>query len=312
MNHGKNPIYCIGGANIDYKFKAKSTLHQGSSNSVRSHFSFGGVARNVAENLAHVTQPIYFQSVFGNDEKAKLMLKHLAEKKINSTACLTLLDYKTAHYYAILDDKNDLFIAVGEMEIYEHIPFSAFITPWDQWLDNSIIFIDTNLSSELIQHAIHLCQTKNIRLCIDPVSIEKSSKLPDDLSSVYLIKPNQDEASALTGMSTQTINECFLAGNTLINRGVQNCVISLGCEGYIIVNKNHHKHYPIEPVTSMIDSNGAGDAFIAGILWGLQQDLDLIASCQLGATAAANAVQSLDSVYSTKHSITETHDEPLF
>ena len=59
-------IYCIGGANIDYKFKTQSPLVFASSYSVKPYKTLGGVARNVADNLANFTHNIYFQSVVGN------------------------------------------------------------------------------------------------------------------------------------------------------------------------------------------------------------------------------------------------------
>ena len=44
-------IICIGGAVLDRKYKAKAELAPGTSNPVSGFRSFGGVARNVTENL---------------------------------------------------------------------------------------------------------------------------------------------------------------------------------------------------------------------------------------------------------------------
>jgi pseudouridine kinase len=288
-------IYCIGGANIDYKFKTQSPLVFASSYSVKSYKTLGGVARNVAENLAHLTSEVYFQSVVGNDSEGNHLIQQLSDKKINTSSCLTLSGFPTAHYYAILDNDNNLFIAIADMEIYEHIPFATFSKSWDLWENNSIVFLDTNLSLELIEYAIASCKHKQIQLCIDPVSVEKSTKLPQDLSHIYLLKPNQEEASALAGLPISNIDDCYLAGSALLKRGVQNLVISLGNKGYVVMNATTCEHYPAQNTISVTDPNGAGDAFISGILLGLQKNLPLLEACQLGAKAALLVIQSLDS-----------------
>ena len=46
----------------------------------------------------------------------------------------------------------------------------------------------------------------------------------------------------------------------------------------------------------VVDVSGAGDAFIAGILYGLQQDKEVIEACHIGAKAAAQTIQSISTV----------------
>ena len=60
-------IICIGGANIDFKLKSAYPLLLNTSNQVCSNHSFGGVARNVAHNLANISTNIHLQSVVGDD-----------------------------------------------------------------------------------------------------------------------------------------------------------------------------------------------------------------------------------------------------
>jgi len=51
---------------------------------------------------------------------------------------------------------------------------------------------------------------------------------------------------------------------------------------------------PAEPVDRIVDTNGAGDAFLAGVLYGELHDLPIEASLRIGARVAALAVQSPD------------------
>jgi pseudouridine kinase len=283
-------IICIGGATIDYKLKAIDALAPASSNPVISFQSFGGVAHNVAANLARLTDAVHFQCLVGDDAEGKDLLADLKTRNINIDNCLRLPYYNTGRYYAVLNPQGELHIALVDMQIYEHIPLVPFIENWASTFNNNIIFIDTNLSTEIIMHAIQLQATSY--LCIDAVSITKSAKLPENLAGVFLLKTDRHEASALTNLPMTSITDYLAAAKKLLLRGMKNILITLGAEGYVLANQTTMEHYPAFPVPNILDVSGAGDAFVAGILAGLQNDMPLAQSCRLGAAAACYTLQS--------------------
>ena len=292
-------IVCIGGASIDHKLKSLAALTPGTSNPVTSLTSFGGVARNIAENLARWTQGIHLQCTVGDDAAGHQLLSFMKQLGVNIENSLMLKTYATSHYYAVLNKSGELSIALADMSIYDHIPLTALIQSWHHWPDNSIIFIDTNMPTFLIEYAKEQSKNKHHLLCIDPVSVPKAGKLPSSLDGVFLIKPNQQEASALTDMPIFSIADCITAGRLLMKRGVKNSVISLGEAGYVIINEAEEKHFPSIKIDQVQDVSGAGDAFFAGILFGLQQNCNLQEACHVGAEAAAPTIQSLKSVADT-------------
>jgi pseudouridine kinase len=283
-------IICIGGATIDYKLKAIQTLAPASSNPVISFQSFGGVAHNVAANLARLTQAVHFQCLVGDDAEGKDLLADLKNRNINIDNCLLLPHHNTARYYAVLNPLGELHIALVDMQIYEHIPLDLFINNWASTFTDNIIFIDTNLSTEIISYAIQLQATSY--LCIDAVSITKSAKLPENLTGVFLLKTDRHEAGALTNLPMTSIADYLVAAKKLLLRGMKNILITLGEEGYVLANQSRTEHYPAFPLQHIIDVSGAGDAFVAGVLAGLQNDISLTQSCRLGAAAACYTLQS--------------------
>jgi pseudouridine kinase len=283
-------IICIGGATIDYKLKAISALEPASSNPVTSFQSFGGVAHNVAANLAALTNSVHLQCLIGDDIEGKDLLADLKNRHINIDNCLQLPHHNTARYYAVLNPRGELHIALVDMQIYEHIPLALFIENWASTFTNNIIFMDTNLSTEIITHAIQLQASSY--LCIDAVSITKSTKLPADLAGVFLLKTDRHEASALTNLPMTSSADYIAAAKKLLLRGMKNILITLGEEGYVLANQTTIEHYPAFTAKNIIDVSGAGDAFVAGILAGLQNNLTLTESCRLGAAAACYTLQS--------------------
>lgn len=286
-------IYCIGGATIDHKLKSPELLIKETSNPISSFIAFGGVARNIAENLAYWTNEVYLQCAVGNDKEGQQLLTHMKTIGVNIDACLTVNNHVTAHYYAVLNPSGTMYISLIDMDIYNNLPLLPFTISWKEWQANSIVFIDTNLPTEIIDHALKQIHNKQITLCIDPVSVSKTKKLPQRLDNVFLIKPNKDEAIALTQVNIDSFADCKKAGYILLDRGVENVVISLGEAGYAIINTHEQYYFQSTPLSKIQDVSGAGDAFIAGILFGLQHDYMLREACQLGNAAALHTLQSL-------------------
>nr|WP_284498271.1 carbohydrate kinase family protein [Legionella maioricensis] len=290
------PIFCIGGANIDSKLKSSSALTLNTSNPVSSSTTYGGVARNVAENLANWTTNVYLQCVVGNDGHGVQLLDHMRRLGVHTEHCVVLSNKKTSHYYAILNQDGELFVALADMDIYDEVAPIHILPAWEFWNEQSLIFLDTNLPTELIRRALEKAAARKLTVCIDPVSVAKAKKLPDRLDSVFLIKTDRLEASALTNIPIRSLEDCFTAGRILQQRGIEHVVISLGKLGYVLINKTLEEYVPIRQVDGIVDISGAGDAFVAGILLGLQHNEPILQACQLGAAAAAYTTQSLHTV----------------
>ncbi|KTD40262.1 carbohydrate kinase family protein [Legionella parisiensis] len=316
-------IVCIGGITVDRKLTSIHKLQLETSNPVSSSFTFGGVAHNVAHNLALLTNNVHIYSVVGQDNYGLQAIENLKRMDVHIQNILTLHDKPTAHYDVILDNEGELFLALADMEIFDHIPFAQFTQSWSEWGNEEIVFLDTNLPQEIIEYAIQIARSQSIKLCIDPVSVVKAKKLPAGLENIFLLKPDRFEAEALTHIQIHSVSDCIKAGQVLLDKGVKNCIISLGKSGYVIVNETIQKHFPAFLIEPIIDVNGAGDAFIAGILYELKQEKPIIDACQTGAAMAALTLQSCHTVnkqihyealknIQLKYKIRETDYEAIF
>jgi len=289
-------IRCLGGVTIDRKLKSWKPLRRGTSNPVTSLSTFGGVAHNVALNLRQLTSNISLQSAVGNDDDGYRILAHVREHRIAADDILILAQQRTAHYDAILDEEGELYLALADMAIFDSIPCRSFIQAWDAWAEHDLVFLDTNLPEAILEQAINTARVKKIRLAVDPVSVSKAQKLPHSLEGVLFIKPDRLEAEALSGVSIQSTADCFKAGKILLNRGVQHVIISLGKDGYVVVNAAMQKQVPAKIVHALVDVSGAGDAFVAGMLYSIKQGGDILDACQMGENAAIRALYSYQNV----------------
>lgn len=100
-----------------------------------------------------------------------------------------------------------------------------------------------------------------------------------NLSQVVVM--NEDEARALQSMlGLGTLRALF-------ERGIRAIVLTLGARGSRILGPEHTTEIPAVPPRILVDPTGAGDAFTAGLLFGLCRGLTLEVGARTGAVMAS-------------------------
>jgi 1-phosphofructokinase family hexose kinase len=106
----------------------------------------------------------------------------------------------------------------------------------------------------------------------------------------YLIKPNRDEAEALTGETVDGPAAGARVARTLAARGIGVVIVSLGAEGAVAASGTHVVHASVS-VPEAAHPVGSGDCLLGGVAVGLDRGLELDEVLRLGvACGAANTV----------------------
>jgi pseudouridine kinase len=288
-------ILCIGGANVDRKAKAHQKVQLSSSNPVEMSESCGGVARNIAENLSRLGLSTSLLSTVGDDKEGNWLLQETKGLGIDVSQVWLLSTERTGTYTALLDIDGEMVVSMADMNIYDQMTPAMFEDKWSYIASSKAIFADTNIPTECLRYLIKRCIEYNIPLYIDPVSSAKASKLPDRLDGVELILPNKEEAELLANVTIDSIEDCKEASEKIRARGVQKVVITLGEWGIYYSSAEESGHLPPFK-TDIVDVTGAGDAFAASLLFGIESDEPLSTACQLGLAAATLTLQTENSV----------------
>jgi ribokinase len=109
------------------------------------------------------------------------------------------------------------------------------------------------------------------------------------IENSYLCLLNKNEIKKLTG-------EDYVKGSELlISKGVEIVAVTLGKEGcYITSGQDQlHEHVPPSDEGQVIDTTGAGDAFAAGFIFGILNDMPLEKSGKLGNNVAFKCIQHM-------------------
>ncbi len=99
------------------------------------------------------------------------------------------------------------------------------------------------------------------------IVIDSRSFTFEDLASFkpWLIKPNEDEASAYLNMPIKTLQDGIVAAKKLQETGIENILLSLGGKGAILASKSRI-YSARAPKINAISTIGAGDSMVAGFL----------------------------------------------
>ena len=109
----------IGGSNIDYIATSKDKLIKKVSNIGTVSISFGGVMRNIAENLARLGNKIDFLTAIGDDANGKAMRDDLESLGINVISPKSI--YPSGSYVAINDSNHDMVEGICDNRIIKDI-----------------------------------------------------------------------------------------------------------------------------------------------------------------------------------------------
>ncbi len=280
-------IVCVGAACVDRIFRTNETALAGTSNPADCTLSFGGVARNVAENLARLGSEVSLCSVVGDDDDAGKLLEHLIAAGVDVSSVIMSHAYATPQYAAIVGPEGELFAGASDMRAVEALT----IADLDRWLaasaDAAWIFLDCNLPAELLATCIDRRNSSLWKLAIDGTSVVKVRRLPQDLSNLDLLFVNEAESVALAGRARCTI----------ASRGVAGVLVIPSEEGTLAptdVGGRASRPCLAFPaaLASPVDTTGAGDALIAGTLHALLQGANIESAVRAGMLLAARAVET--------------------
>ncbi|ALA69005.1 hypothetical protein GT50_01570 [Geobacillus stearothermophilus 10] len=114
-------IACIGGANVDRKARLLTPFRLGTSHPVTTTQTAGGVARNIAENLGRLAQPVSLVSTVGDDRDGQWLVD-VTSRYVNTSFIVRTPKANTGTYTAVLDERGEMVLALADMAIYHPEP----------------------------------------------------------------------------------------------------------------------------------------------------------------------------------------------
>ncbi|CAM8283212.1 aminoimidazole riboside kinase [Enterobacter asburiae] len=264
----------------------------------------GGAPANVAVGIARLGGQSAFIGRVGDDPFGRFMAKTLADEKVDVKSMRLDPAHRTSTVVVDLDDQGersftfmvrpsaDLFLETADLPT-----FSA-----GEWLHVCSIALSAEPSRSATFEAMAAIREAGGYVSFDP------NVRPDLWPDENALRRCLEQALQSADVVKLSVEElAFLTGNVEVNVGLDalmaRCparlvLVTQGKEGVIAWHDGTVKHYPATPV-ECVDTTGAGDAFVAGLLYGLAagQDLTpviaLAQRCGALATTAKGAMTAL-------------------
>lgn len=242
----------------------------------------GGVARNVAENLARLGADVRLVTAFGDDVAGSRLAAECESVGIDTSFSIRPRGIPGSRYVAVMDASGDLAAAVSDMRALEALTPDMLEAAAFSACD--AVVLDTNLHASTILRVAELSQ--GVPIVLDPVSTPKSLAARPVLGRLAAIKPNLREAEELSAAAGARG-----AAERLVALGVERVFITLGSDGVWCATGDDSFLLPPVPA-SVRNVTGAGDAFTAGVAWGLATGMSLRKTASMAAALSAVALES--------------------
>jgi pseudouridine kinase len=293
----RRPVTCIGAANLDRKLRSLAGIALHTSNPASQSESFGGVARNIAENLARLGTPVALLTATGKDSSGAALLAHAQSLGIDTGGTLQVEDLASGTYTAVLDQDGEMVVALADMALYDRLDAAFVESRQARIADSALVVADLNLPLDAVDAVVAQARRLEAPLVLVAVSEPKMARLPRDLSGVRLLIMNRGELAARVGRELGSETELDAAVAEVRAQGARDLIVTRGAEGVIYTSGSDIVRLYAHGA-EVVDVTGAGDAFAAAVCWSLLRDADdLELACRRGLKLSALTLGVAETVH---------------
>jgi adenosine kinase len=240
---------------------------------------FGGTAGNIAYNLKLLDENPVIMATVGND--FSIYFDWLNQNGIDTSYIKEIKSLFTAQAYITTDLSDNQITAFHPGAMVE-----SHQNKIKEVKDVCLAIIAPDGKDGMINHAKE-CKTLNIPFMFDPgqgLPMFNREELLQFIDDATYIAVNDYEATLLAEKTSLSIEE--------ISKKVETLIVTMGGEGSIIYTDL--KTYKIEPikVELTIDPTGCGDAYRAGLLYGISKKWDWQSAGRLASVMGAIKIQN--------------------
>ncbi|HTL07118.1 MAG TPA: ribokinase [Chitinophagaceae bacterium] len=281
------PILVIGSSNTDMVVKTSRFPVPGQTVMGGEFFMFsGGKGANQAVAAVRMGATVILLSKIGNDIFGQRAMEEY--KKEGLVTDFITKDNGAASGVALIlvneAAENEIVVAPGANELLSiaDIDAAAIVLA-----TADIVLLQLEIPLPAVLHAAEKAQAAGARVILNPAP---ACALPASLLQLlYLITPNETEASMLTGIEVTDMAGAAMAAEALLATGVQNVIITMGAKGAYF--SNYYLQLMVEaPVVSPVDTTAAGDVFNGVLAVALAEGREWEPAIRMACAAAAMSV----------------------
>jgi ribokinase len=249
----------------------------------------GGKGANQAVAAARAGGNVTFIARLGDDSLGRQAVNGFIKDKINTD--YILFDKTAPSGVALIfvahDGENSIAVASGANA---NLSPSDILKAKTAIASADVLVMQLETPLETVKKAASIAAAKGVKVILNPAPGRALDK--NILQYVSVLTPNESEAEILTGIRVANTENAVSAANTLMEKGVQTVIITMGPKGAFVASDSFTGLVEGFKVKA-IDTTAAGDVFNGALSVALAEGRPLNDAVLFANAAAALSVTKL-------------------
>lgn len=293
-----NGIIVVGATFVDIKGFPHDLYVPTGRNVGHIEYIHGGVARNVAEDIANAELRPTFLSIVDNSALGLDVVQKLKNHKVNIDYILAKPD-GMGTWLAVFDNNGDVAGSISKRPNMLHLTDLL-----DQKGDEIVstcdaIVVEIDIDKEVIKRCFDLAKKHNKKIFALVSNMSIAIHRRDFIKELDCFICNILEAGILFAddyLDKTPEEMCSILAEKVQQARIKAMVVTMGADGAVYADMKGNKGICPAKKVHVKDTTGAGDAFCAGVSIGLTYGKDLPGAIEIGSTLAASVITSSENV----------------
>ncbi|PZE27140.1 MULTISPECIES: ribokinase [unclassified Curtobacterium] len=289
---GSAHIIVVGSANQDYIVRVTAPPAPGETVLAQDLLRQpGGKGANQAVAAARLNGDVSFVASVGDDPDGTDLLRGLRSEGVDTSEVEIIDRGRTGLALVSVYDsgENAITVVPGTNFALTASRVDRTVRRLAAEAERAIVVVQAELRPQIIATALRAGVEAGAR-CV--LNLAPYQRLPDDLLAVCdPLVLNESEATALVGRPIADPEQAAAAVRTLLGTA-RSVVITLGAQGACWADSGGEGHLPATPPDRVVDTTGAGDAFVGALAATLARGGGLGEATAIGVAAGTFAVRT--------------------
>jgi ribokinase len=280
-------VFVVGSINQDFVLSVERRPAPGETvTDARLATHNGGKGANQAAAAALLGAGVTFLGRVGDEGFGEPLVRALAEKGVDTNLVEEVPDSSTGTAFITVtpDGENAITVAPGanrRLTVEDVDAASGTIG------EAKVLVVQMEIPPEVVRRAVEVASANETRALVNLAPpFEVPQALLEKLDPLVL---NQHEAAFLLGERVEGVDGALSAASELSDLGPRSVVVTVGEEGAVFANGASAEHLTA-PRVEVVDTTGAGDAFVGALAARLADDAPLEDAVAYAVRAGAAAV----------------------
>lgn len=259
----------------------------------------GGVARNVAVNMANLGAEVEFVTMLDDDSLGREARLRLRGAGVKLTHAVSTPDKGMGMWLAVFNEKGDLAGSVSHMP--DASPIERLFDEKGEEIIRSCrgVALEIDLSEKVSERVFELAERFDKPVYAIVANMSVILRRPDFMARTACVILNEIEAGRLFGREIRALSpeETLEAvSEAAPAMGIRSIVVTMGARGAVYLDAENGLRgvCPAVPCR-VVDTTGAGDAFFSAVVESLARGMRLDDAVTCGARLASMTVSTSES-----------------